>query len=77
MPINSPTDAKDKRALLTIAILVAVCAALIAMPAPSGLPENGKRVIAVALLAIGLWCSEALPAGVTAIVLVVALVMTG
>ena len=77
MSINSPTDAQDKRAPLTIAILVAVCAALIAMPAPSGLPENGKRVIAVALLAIGLWCSEALPAGVTAIVLVVALVMTG
>lgn len=50
---------------------------MIAMPAPAGLPESGKRVIAVAVLAIGLWCTEALPAGLTAIALVVALVLTG
>jgi solute carrier family 13 (sodium-dependent dicarboxylate transporter), member 2/3/5 len=47
------------------------------MPAPAGLPEAGKRVIAVAVLAIGLWCTEALPAGVTSLVLVVALVISG
>lgn len=46
-------------------------------PAPVGLPEAGKRVIAVAVLAIGLWCTEALPAGVTSLVLVVALVLSG
>jgi anion transporter len=57
--------------------LVALCAALIAAPAPAGLPEAGKRVIAVAALAIGLWCTEALPAGVTSLVLVVALVLSG
>jgi len=34
-------------------------------------------VIAVAVLAIGLWCSEALPAGVTSLVLVLALVLSG
>ena len=73
-PSSTP---RDRRAPLTIALLVAVCAGLIAMPAPAGLPEAGKRVIAVAVLAIGLWCTEALPAGVTAIVLVIALVMTG
>ncbi len=72
----APTSS-DQRAPLTIAILVAICAGLIAMPAPAGLPEAGKRVIAVAVLAIGLWCTEALPAGVTAIVLIVALVLTG
>jgi anion transporter len=72
-----PSNAKDKRAPLTIALLVALCAGLIALPAPAGLPEAGKRVIAVAVLAIGLWCSEALPAGVTAIVLIIALVLTG
>ena len=57
--------------------LVALCAALIAAPAPAGLPEAGKRVIAVAVLAIGLWCTEALPAGVTSLVLIVALVLSG
>src|SRR5262245_45170572 len=57
--------------------LVALCAMLIAAPSPAGLPEAGKRVIAVAVLAIGLWCTEALPAGVTSLVLIVALVLSG
>jgi anion transporter len=60
-----------------VAGLVALCAALIAAPAPAGVPEAGKRVIAVAVLAIGLWCTEALPAGVTSLVLIVALVLSG
>ncbi|HTD91226.1 MAG TPA: SLC13 family permease [Burkholderiales bacterium] len=77
MSVHSTSDTQSKRAPLTIALLVGICAGLIAMPSPAGLPEAGKRVIAVAVLAIGLWCSEALPAGVTAIVLIVALVMTG
>jgi anion transporter len=65
------------RAAWIAAGLVALCAALIAAPSPAGLPEAGKRVIAVAILAIGLWCTEALPAGVTSLVLVVALVLSG
>ncbi|MFH1602330.1 MAG: SLC13 family permease, partial [Pseudomonadota bacterium] len=65
------------RPAATVATLVVLCAALIAMPAPAGLQEAGKRVIAVAVLAIGLWCSEALPAGVTSLVLVLALVLSG
>lgn len=60
-----------------IPFFMAVCIALVAIPAPEGLPEAGKRVIAVAVLAIGLWCTEALPAGVTSLVLVLALVVTG
>jgi anion transporter len=68
---------REIQALLTIGVLLALCMVLIAIPSPEGLPEAGKRVIAVALLAIGLWCTEALPAGVTALVLVVALVLTG
>ncbi len=77
MSVDPSPAPHETRAPLTIAILLAICAALIAAPAPAGLPENGKRVIAVAVLAIGLWCTEALPAGVTAIVLILALVMTG
>ncbi|MFH1605305.1 MAG: hypothetical protein ABIH03_15525, partial [Pseudomonadota bacterium] len=49
------------RPAATVATLIVLCAALIARPAPAGLQEAGKRVIAVAVLAIGLWCSEALP----------------
>jgi anion transporter len=66
-----------KRAPWIVVALFALCAALIAAPAPESLPEAGKRVIAVAALAIGLWCTEALPAGVTALILVVALVLSG
>ncbi len=61
----------------TLAGLVALCAALIAAPTPEGLPEPGKRVLAVAVLAIGLWCTEALPAALTGLILVVALVLFG
>src|SRR5687767_10424517 len=69
--------AEWRRASLTLAALFAVCAIIILAPAPAGLPEAGKRVIAVAVLAIGLWCTEALPAAVTSLVLVVALVLSG
>jgi anion transporter len=74
---RAPPHASDRRAVLSIAALVAVCAAIIAAPAVAGLPDAGKRVIAVVVLAIGLWCTEALPAGVTGMVVVVALVLTG
>lgn len=73
----SHTRTVDRSSLLTVAVLVAVCAAIIAAPAPAGLSEAGKRVLAVAVLAIGLWCTEALPAGVTSLILIVALVLTG
>jgi len=69
-------DTFSRRGWIVVA-LVAACVALIVAPAPAGLPEAGKRVIAVAVLAIGLWCTEALPAGVTSLVLVVALVLSG
>src|SRR5688572_20167073 len=61
----------------TVVGLFVLCAVLIALPTPEGLPEPAKRVLAVAVLAIGLWCTEALPAGVTSLILVVALVLSG
>ena len=59
------------------AVAVALCAALILAPSPAGLPEPGKRVLAVAVLAIVLWCTEALPAAVTGLILIVGLVVSG
>jgi len=59
------------------AAAVALCAALILAPSPGGLPEPGKRVLAVAVLAIVLWCTEALPAAVTGLILIVGLVVSG
>src|SRR5687767_11960194 len=63
--------------LWTIAGLVAVFIALVAAPTPPGLPEAGKRVLAVAVFVIGLWCSELVPAGVTSLILIAALVLSG
>jgi len=75
MSATLPSELPRAR-VVAIVLVIVVCAALMVMPAPAGLPEAGKRVIAVAILAIGLWCTEALPAGVTAMLLVVALVLT-
>jgi len=51
--------------------------AVLAAPTPAGLTPEGQRVLAVIVLAIGLWGLEAVPSGVTAIVAIVALVGTG
>jgi anion transporter len=48
---------------------------VLALPTPEGLPREGQRVLAVAALAVGLWGTEALPAGVTGVVVVIALVL--
>jgi len=65
------------KGIATLLGLVALCAVLMALPSPAGLPEAGKRVLAIAVLAIGLWSTEALPAAVTGLVVVLALVVCG
>jgi solute carrier family 13 (sodium-dependent dicarboxylate transporter), member 2/3/5 len=68
---------KERRALLTTVIMVGVSVALMAVPLPAGLPIAGQRVLAVAVLAIGLWCTDAIPAAVTGILVVIALTLSG
>ncbi|HEX2827406.1 MAG TPA: SLC13 family permease [Burkholderiales bacterium] len=67
----------SRRPAWIAAALIALFAAVLVAPSPAGLPEAGKRVLAVAVLVIGLWCSELLPAGVTSLVLIAALVLSG
>ena len=50
--------------------------AVLAAPTPDGLSLEGQRVLAVIVLAIGLWGFETLPPGVTGIVAIMALVFT-
>jgi len=76
-PVAPAEGSRGRRTSFTVAALAAICAVIILSPAPAGLPEPGKRVIAVAILAIGLWCTEALPAAVTSLLLIVALVLFG
>jgi anion transporter len=50
--------------------------AVLAAPSPEGLSLEGQRVLAVIVLAIGLWGLETLPPGVTGVVAIIALVLT-
>ncbi len=50
--------------------------AVLAAPSPEGLSLEGQRVLAVIVLAIGLWGFETLPPGVTGMVAIIALVFT-
>ncbi|MEE8302715.1 MAG: SLC13 family permease [Candidatus Tectomicrobia bacterium] len=82
MTVQAQADQPDtwevhRRSILTVAILVVLCMALVALPTPSGLSREGHRVLAVIVLAIGLWFTEALPMGVTGLVVVIALVVSG
>jgi solute carrier family 13 (sodium-dependent dicarboxylate transporter), member 2/3/5 len=62
---------------LVMAVLVLCCGGVLLLPTPAGLTLQGQRVLAVAALAIGLWCTEVLPMGVTGMLVVIALVLVG
>ncbi len=65
------------RALRITVFMAGLSVALMALPTPAGLSVAGQRVLAVAVMAIGLWCTDAIPAAVTGILLVIALVLSG
>lgn len=71
--MSAPTRVSAFRLLLPLLAAGAVLAA----PAPPGLSAAGQRVLAVIVLAIGFWGLETLPPGVTGMVTMVALVVTG
>lgn len=66
-----------RQAMVTTVGLLALSMLLMALPTPQGLSLAGHRVLAVVVLAIGLWCTEALPMGVTGMVVIMALVFSG
>lgn len=76
---NGGTNAwgRERRALGIILLLAGVSVALMLLPSPAGLTPAGQRVLAVAFIAIGLWCTDAIPAAVTGIVVVISLTLSG
>lgn len=72
-----PPAGADRRALLTAGVVLAVAIGLAALPTPAGLSREGHRVLAVVALAIGLWATDAVPAGVTGMLVVAALAVSG
>lgn len=66
------------RARPTLPLLLLLPAlGLLCMPTPAGLGVAGQRVLAVLAGAIALWGTEALPSGVTSLIVVAALVVSG
>jgi sodium-dependent dicarboxylate transporter 2/3/5 len=67
----------SRRVLLTIAALGVLYGIIVSLPAPAGLAWQGQRVLGVTALAIGLWCTEVLPTGVTSMLVLLLLVLSG
>ena len=69
-----------KRNRFTVCMLTlttGLAAAMTIWPTPAGLTPAGQRVIAIALLAVGLWSTEVIPMAVTGMAVVVMLVAFG
>ena len=65
------------RRVLLPAILIALALAFFLPPLADGLPLGGQRALLVTLMAIVLWTTEALEPGVTALLAVALLALTG
>ena len=66
-----------RTAAIIMAVAVIISAALMFGPLPAGLTRAGQRVLGIAVVAIGLWSTEMLPMGVTGMMVVVALAVSG
>jgi solute carrier family 13 (sodium-dependent dicarboxylate transporter), member 2/3/5 len=65
------------RPLVRLALIALPALAVLVIPGPADLPLRAQRVLAVVVLAIGLWSTEVMAAGVTSMVVIVALILTG
>jgi len=64
-------------ALLIMGIVIVLALILMLSPTPAGLSRAGQKVLGIAIIAIGLWSTEVLPVGVTGILVVIALMVSG
>ena len=66
---------QPKTLFFKLVLPLAVFAAVLLMPTPDGLTDEGRRALAIMALAVVLWATEALPIAVTGMVGVVLLVL--
>ena len=77
-PVVADVDTRaTRRILLRLALIALPALAVLVAPLPADLPLRAHRVLAVVVLAIGLWSTEIMAAGVTSVVVIVALILTG
>ena len=67
----------DKRASIKLAVPIAAFIVVVLAPTPDGLTGEGQRAMAVMILAVVLWATEAIPIAVTGLVGVVLLILLG
>lgn len=75
--VNGIRTEIGKGAILTFTILAICCGIILITPPPDGLSEAGQKVLGIAILAIGLWGTELLPVGVTGMLVIMLLVVSG
>ncbi len=71
------TERPAKSAIVVMAAVLTAVAAFVMIPPPVGISTAGQRVLGIAVIAIGLWSTELLPMGVTAMLVMVALLVSG
>jgi len=76
-PSVNGQEAVRRRGILLAVGIALLCGVFIVLPTPAGLSEAGMRVMGVAALAILLWSTEALPMGVTSVLVIILLVISG
>jgi sodium-dependent dicarboxylate transporter 2/3/5 len=64
-------------AMLVMLIVIVLSLVLMILPAPAGLSPAGQKVLGIAIIAIGLWSTEVLPIGVTGMLVVLSLMVSG
>jgi len=75
---NPPTQTKFGKGTFIICTVLAIsCGILMVIQPPPGLSKAGLKVLGIALLAIGFWGTELLPPGVTGMVVILLLVISG
>ena len=78
MEDKAKTEAQKRAdpAMLIMIVVISLSLIMVLSPAPDGLSGAGQKVIGIAIIAIGLWGTEVLPVGVTAILVVIALMVS-
>jgi len=74
---RAETQNHPDTAMLIMLFVIVLSFIVMLLPAPAGLSRSGQKVLGIAIIAIGLWGTEVLPIGVTSILVVIALMVSG
>ena len=75
--VATEADKPGKPAVFVMLALFVLSILLFCMSPPAGLSQAGQRVLIITIVAIGLWGTELLPMGVTGMLVVVSLQLSG